>query len=401
MSPPGRPKGEYRSAGHEDAPVSGKRPQSVSVPTSGPLQALFGALEVAPHAHDFFALLRRIESLAPQSPRFGRALRPAQEPLRLGQEAELGFAPAALGSFTRGGSVPRLGVHFFGLLGPQGPMPLHLTEYVRERQRQRGDATPQRFLDVFHHRLLSLFYRAWAQSQPCVQHDRPADDRFAAWIGACTGLDAAVRPSDTLPQETRLFHAGLLGARTRPPEGLVKILSHHFGVPVRVEQHVPHWMPLEREDRTRLGHARHRPESIGAVGAVLGRNATAGSQVWDRQFKFRVALGPMTLAQYEHFLPGGSAWRPLCDLIREYAGLHLLWDVQLALRAEDVPQPRLDGRVRLGLTAWIGRRGPGACANLRLQPHASFIHRHHPPARSGTQPVSEGSAPVGRGASFP
>jgi type VI secretion system protein ImpH len=298
-----------------------------------------------------------------------------QEPLRLGQEPELGFAPAALASFTRQGSVPRLGVLFMGLLGPQGPMPLHLTEYVRERLRQRGDATLQRFLDVFHHRLLSLFYRAWAESQPCVQHDRPEDDRFALWMGAATGLDGRVRPQDSLPQNARLFHAGLLGARTRPPEGLVKLLSRHFGVPVRVEQFVPHWLPVERADRTRLGHARNRFERLGREPAVLGRNASAGTQVWDRQYKFRVVLGPLPLAQYERFLPGGSAWRPLCDWVREYAGLHLLWDVQLALRAGEVPEPRLDRRLRLGVSSWIGRRASQPRADLRLRPHTSFIAR--------------------------
>jgi type VI secretion system protein ImpH len=341
------------------------------------LQSLFDALEAAPHAHDFFALLRRIEGLSPEAPRFGRALRPVQEPLRLGQEPELGFAPAALASFSRQGAVPRLGVLFLGLLGPQGPMPLHLTEYVRERVRQRADPTLQRFLDVFHHRLLSLFYRAWAEAQPTVQRDRPEDDRFAAWMGAATGLDGSVRPRDTLPQEARLFHAGLLGGRTRPPEGLVKILEAHFGVRVRVEQHVPHWMPVAREERTRLGHARNRPERIGAVPAALGRNASAGHQVWDRQFKFRVVLGPLTLPQYERFLPGGSAWQPLCDWVREYAGLHLLWDVQLALQPQALPEPRLDRRVRLGLTAWIGRRPPRQPPrhDLRLRPQTSFVAR--------------------------
>jgi type VI secretion system protein ImpH len=339
------------------------------------LQALFDELEAAPWSHDFFALLRRVENLAPEAPRFGRALRPVQEPLRLGQEPELGFAPAALARFTRQGAVPRLGVHFMGLLGPQGPMPLHLTEYVRERSRQRGDATLQRFLDVFHHRLLSLFYRAWADAQACVQHDRPDDDRFALWMGAGTGLDGRVRPQDSLLQNARLFHAGLLGARHRPPEGLVKILSCHFGVPVRVEQFVPHWMPVEPAERTRLGHARNRFERLGREPAALGRNASAGSQVWDRQFKFRVVLGPMSLVEYQRFLPGGSAWAPLRDWVREYAGLHLLWDLKLALKPGELPEPRLDRRLRLGLTSWIGRRSAQARADLRLRPLTSFTAR--------------------------
>ena len=348
-----------------------------AVEQAAALQALFDSLEAAPHAHDFFALLRRIEGLSPSAPRFGRALRPGQEPLRLGQAAELRFPPAMLASFSREGGVPRLAVHFFGLLGPQGPLPLHLTEYVRERLQQRSDPTLQRFLDVFHHRLLSLFYRAWAQSQPCVQLDRPADDRFATWLGAGTGLHEGIRPQDSLPHHARLFHAGLLGATNRSPEGLVKILRQQFGVPARIEQHVPHWLPMAPGERSRLGHARNRGERVGAVPATLGRNANAGHQVWDRQFKFRVVLGPLTLAQYQGFLPGGPAWRPLVDWVREYAGLHLLWDLQLMLQPCETPAPRLDQRLRLGLSSWIGRASTSPRAELRLRPQTSFVAKAH------------------------
>ena len=350
------------------------------------LGALFDALAAAPYAHDFFALLRRLEALHPEAPRIGRALRPSQEPIRLGQEPELDFAPAALASFTQaGGPAPRLGVRFFGLLGPQGPMPLHLTEHVRERLRFRNDPTAARFLDIFHHRLLTLFYRAWADAQPTVQHDRPEQDRFAAWLGTGFGLGAASHASGALPQNARLFQAGLLGARSRHPEGLAKLLAQHFRVAVRIESYIAHSMPIERADRSRLGHARNRSERSATPPALLGRSANAGSVVRDRQFKFRIALGPLTLAQYRGFLPGGSAWLQLRDWVRQYAGLDLLWDVQLMLASAELPEPRLGRRVALGVTSWLGRRGlvnnpAGDRADLRLRPETSFLLRpgvHH------------------------
>jgi len=345
------------------------------------LAALFDSLQADPRAHDFFAVLRRVESLRPQSPRFGRALRPSQEALRLGQEPELDFAPAALASFDRGGAAPRLGVRFFGLLGPQGPMPLHLTEHVRERLRYRADPTAARFLDIFHHRLLALFYRAWAQGQPAVQHDRPDDDRFAAWLGATFGLDEPARHRSTLPANARLFQAGLLGMRSKHPEGLTKLLSSYFDVPVRIEQHVAHWLALDAADRTRLAFARSRAEQTQGVRPQLGVNATGGHKVRDRQFKFRIVLGPLTLGRYEGFLPGGQAWMQLRDWVRQYTGLDLQWDVQLVLAREHVPEPRLGRQVRLGLTAWAGRHGRTRDrSDLRLRPDTSFLLRdgaHH------------------------
>ena len=346
-------------------------------PAAQQLQALLDALQAAPHEHDFFALLRRIEALTPQSPRFGRALRPALEPLRLGQKAELDFAVAALAGLERGANgVPRLGVRFFGLFGPQGPMPLHLTEYVRERLRQRGDPTPERFFDIFHHRLLTLFYRAWAQGQPTAQHDRPHDDRYAAWLGSAIGVAGLAPAADALPGPARLHQAGLLASRSRHAEGLASILSRYFRLPVRIEQHVPHWMRFDADDRSRLGYARNRPERGATAPALLGRSAAAGSKVWDRQFKFRIALGPLTLAQYHAFLPGGTAWKPLREWVRQYAGLDLLWDVELCIDHRQMPDARLGRHVQLGRTAWAGRRARDRTTvhrhDLRLRPESRW-----------------------------
>jgi type VI secretion system protein ImpH len=352
------------------------------------LRALFDDVESRPWAHDFFALLRRIEGLRPDAPRLGRGLRPTQEAVRLGQEPELDFAPAALASLTRGnGPAPRLGVRFFGLLGPQGPMPLHLTEYARERQHQRSDPTLTRFLDVFHHRLLLHFYRAWAQSQPAVQHDRPASDRYAAWLGAAVGLGEGFRPADALPQSARLHQAGLHGGRAQHAEGLEKIITQYFGVPARIEQHVAHWLPVEDDERTRLGHARNRAERIGRPRAALGRDTTAGNKAWDRQYRFRVVLGPLTLRQYERFLPDGDAWRPLNDWIRQYVGHNLQWELQPVLRHDEVPQAALSGRARLGFTSWTGRSGGQSHqqdrGDLRLHPRQRVRGRASPPATQG------------------
>jgi len=338
------------------------------------LRALFEAVHAAPHEHDFFALLRRVESLQ-AGPRFGRALRPSQEALRLGQKPELEFAVAPLGGLDqRGPGAPRLDVRFFGLFGPQGPLPLHLTEHVRERSRHHNDPGTERFFDLFHHRLLSLFYRSWAQGQPTVQHDRPADDRYAAWLAASFGADGLSPPGDALPPTARLHQAGLLGSRSRHPEGLAKILSRHFGVPVRVQEHVAHRLSIDPAERSRLGLARNRPERAAAAAARLGHDATLGQRVWDRQCRFRIVLGPLTLAQYRAFQPGSDAFEALRAWVRQVVGLDLHWDLELRLARAQVPEPRLAHRLQLGRTAWLGRRArdrdAGDRGDLRLRPES-------------------------------
>ncbi|WP_342113463.1 type VI secretion system baseplate subunit TssG [Pseudoduganella sp. OTU4001] len=308
---------------------------------------LFRELEEKPYQYDYFQALRRVECLFPQLPRIGQALRPADEPLRLAQEAAVTFAPSTLSAFGTppGAMAPRLEVRFFGLLGPNGPLPLHLTEFVRGRAQHAADLAPSRFLDIFHHRFLAMFYRAWAQAQPTVSLDRPQQDRFAYYAGSLCGLgDASLRRRDPLPDFAKLYFGGLLARQVRHADGLAAILSGFFRVPVALEQNVGHWMALPEDGRTRLGHA----------AAGLGCGAIVGRRVWDRQYKFRLHIGPLDRQQYEDFLPGGKALPKLAAWVRQYLCFEFEWDVRLALRRDAVPQAQLGQYGRLGWSAWLG-----------------------------------------------
>jgi type VI secretion system protein ImpH len=331
--------------------------------------AFQAALAQAAYDHDFYQTLRRLECLYADKPRWGIAPRPREEPVRLGQEPSLSFAPAALAAFRQGDgtSPPRLEVRLFGLLGPNGPLPLHITEYVRERLRNAGDATLARFLDIFNHRFIALLYRAWAQAQPTVSMDRPNEDRFSAYVGALFGVSTpAFRHRDTVSDHAKLFHAGLLARHVRNADGLAAILRSFFRVPAAIEQFVGHWMSLEPSERTMLGTG---------AGARLGRTAVLGERVWDRQHKFRIRLGPLTLQQYESFLPEQQRravdaprtrpgnLRKLVDWVRLYGSFELRWDVQMVLGAAEETRLELGRFGRLGWTTWLGDRSPDVDAD--------------------------------------
>ena len=187
---------------------------------------------------DFFQVLRLIENAHPHLPRIGASLRPRDDAVRFGQEPSLTFNPTQLAGFLRadGAARGRLGVHFFGLLGANGPLPRHMTEYVRDRLRNGGDGTMLAFLDVFHHRLLSLFYRARAQAEPAISLDRPDSDRYGDFVGSLFGIGApALRGRDAIGDFAKLHFAGLLANNARPASGLTAILREYFGLQVAIE----------------------------------------------------------------------------------------------------------------------------------------------------------------------
>lgn len=304
-------------------------------------------LETRFASYEFFAAMRRVECALPELPRLGRAARSADEAVRLGQVPTLTFAPTMfVEAQRRADGKLWLGGVFFGLFGPNGPLPLHLSEYAHDRRHNFRDATLASFADVFHHRLMCLFYRGWADAQPTVQRDRPDTDRFRTYVGALIGMgQESLRNRDAMPDPAKLFHAGRLSSEVKNPEGLEVVLEDFFEERVRVREFQGEWMALAEEDRLYLGQSRNS--------STLGLNATLGSNVWGAQSRFRIVAGSLLLRAFERFLPGSVALKQLAAIVRGYVGFELQWDLQLILERSEVPGAQLGTGTRLGWTSWL------------------------------------------------
>jgi type VI secretion system protein ImpH len=310
--------------------------------------ALEAALRDRPYEFEFFEAMRRLECAYPQRPRFGQSTKPAEDPVRLGHAASLEFPSRSIERFEPGaaGSPGRLHGLFLGLFGPNGPLPLHLTEHAVDRQRNAKDPTLVAFADVFHHRMLSLFYRAWADAQPTVHFDRPGQDRFRTYIGALIGIATPqLEERDALPDQYKRFFAGRLVPQARNAEGLKRFLEHFFGLSVHVLEFMPGWMRLPADAHLRMGTAM----------ASMGRNAMLGEQVLGAQQRFRLRIGPLSLNEFNRFLPDGEALTQLVAAVKLYVGDEKDWDVQLVLKREEVPTTQLGQAGRMGFNCWMGR----------------------------------------------
>lgn len=330
-----------------------------------------------PHCFDLFYSLRQIDALNPQYPKIGKASLPSHEAIRFGQEPSLIFAPTTIASYRqKAEKYSCLKVFSFGLFGPNGPLPLHLTEYARERLYHANDSTFSDFADLFHHRLISLFYRAWADTQPTVSMDRPGDDRFTMYVSALANLgQPALRNRDLVPDHAKLHNIAHLVRPSRNPAGLLHALSQYFQAPVALAEYEGHWLKLAPDQLTVVGQK--------SVNSQLGVGAIVGTSVWDRQSKFRLRIGPLSLLAYQAFLPGQSDYQVLIDWVRNYIGFEFEWDVVLVLHRKIVQKTRLGGDQQLGLTSWLGTyRKPTDADDLCLNPEKRTVkEKMHPGLR--------------------
>jgi type VI secretion system protein ImpH len=361
--------------------------------------SVVGRLFAEAHQFDFFQAVRVLHLLNPRRQRVGEAGPPRDEVVHFRAHLSLAFPASAIysleGSPAPDARPPLMTVTFLGLTGPSGVLPRHYTELLLNLDRDvRG---PERYalrawLDLFNHRLASLFFRAWEKYRFPLAHEHPdfgraGADPFTQVLFSLVGLgyqakeDLKVTPAlrrrlaVTVPagvpggrpaelariDDLALLHyGGLLAARGRSAVGLRALLEDYFGLPVQVQQFRGRWLLLEPADQSRLG---------GDGGScALGVNAVAGERVWDVQSKVRLRLGPLSFAQFTELLPDRSpvAQRKMLFLVahltRLYLGPELDFEVQLVLRAREVPGCRLAGGgrggSRLGWDSWVQTAPP-------------------------------------------
>lgn len=310
--------------------------------------AEFDELLQDPSRMDFFAALRWLQARL-EMPSIGTALSPLDERLRFAQDPSLGFAPAAISKAVWDEDKERIELKlcFTGLLGPNGPMPVHLTEYVLDRRNHSHDQTLEAFLNLFHHRIYSLMFRAWSLNQPTVDFEEKNGRRFGEYFRCLVGMGTdGADQQESVPAAANLFYSGWLGALNRSPEGLGAILSDFLGVAVVVHPFQEMWLDLPNDSQCRLGRSR--------LTGIIGKTCIAGERIAVSNLKFRLRIGPLHWTEYENLFPKGNAFRQVSEWVRTYIGDEFFWEVQLVLRRNELPDCRLGGGVRLGWSTWLG-----------------------------------------------
>jgi type VI secretion system protein ImpH len=308
--------------------------------------SLAADMALRPHEFNFFQAVRRLEAEHERWPRVGWSDRLEEDYLRFCQIPSLAFAPSSIESVARVDSVIRMYVNFLGMFGPNGPLPQQLTDFARDRLRNAHDPTLVRFMDIFHHRMLSFFYRAWASNEKSVDFDRADDARYADYFGSFFGIGTpSLQDRDSVPDWTKIHFAGRLSAQARNAEGLEAILADFFRIPTKIQEFAGYWMKIPNENRCRLGES---PET-----GSLGINAVVGERKYEVQLKFRIRMGPMELVDLQRLVPIGDSFKRLKDWVLNYVNQEFYWDLQCVVKAAAVPVISLGEGAMLGWTTWL------------------------------------------------
>jgi type VI secretion system protein ImpH len=301
-----------------------------------------------PYRFEFFQAVRLLEKMFPERKPVGREHLPNTEVARFRSHVALDFPASEIHEFRE--TVDELTeeqkleivINFMGMVGVSGVLPTHYTELVMERVRYR-DTAMYAFLDIFTHRAASLFFRAWEKYRFPIAYERGKDE-FTAYLFDFAGLGTSgLQGRMALPDESLLPYAGLVAQKPHSTNALENILSDYFGIKAKVDQFFGQWLELNDESITKLGKAN----------SGLGVSAIIGTRIWDQQSKFRVSLGALTFQQFQSFLPNGSAHKPLKSIISFMVGMELDFDVELILKAQQVPSTILTTRaIRRPMLGW-------------------------------------------------
>ena len=295
---------------------------------------------------DFFQILRIAENRNRDKPRIGDAQKLSEDYVSLEQCAESAFGASSVKKVECEDDNFRIVSRFAGLFGNNGGLPMVYTQHVYERMLHFKDTTAYSFINIFNHRAQELFYKAWRLNDRCADFDRPEESVFSAYMQSFLGLGSdASKERDSVCDTAKFYYACHLGGRARTSEGLAKILGDYFQVPAAVENFKTIWLLLPDENRTVL--SKH------SDGGMLGSNAILGERILDCQMKYRVRLGPVGIKDFERFVPGRPSLKSLVDWCRLYTGFEFMWDLQVVLKAEEVPSCRLGGAYCLGWNTWV------------------------------------------------
>jgi len=311
---------------------------------------LLRLLKTEPHTVSFFQAVQLLERIFPDREPVGFFVHPSRELVRFGAYHRLGFPASEIQEiqWPPEEATPIMLVNFMGLTGPSGVMP-HVYSLVLIERRFARDRRMEDLLDLFHHRMISLYYRAWRKYRVSASF-HSSEHRVTGYLRDLVGIGTpGLADRQRVADRSLLFFAGILALQPHSAIALEHFLQEFFAAPVEVQQFMGAWYDLPLDAQCELMDEEKASRQ-------LGWGAVAGDQIYDHSSRARIRIGPLKLRRYRDFLPGNDAHEALRALVRFWAGGQIDFDMQLVLERDEVPVCELgaegEDELPLGLCSW-------------------------------------------------
>jgi len=271
------------------------------------------------------------------------------ECVRLRPSVSLSFPPSDVeeASLLEDLDKVRITNTFLGLYGSDSPLPYAYSEHITQISAEPFGERVRTFLDIFHHRLLSLLFRAWKKYRPSADAAVALETlhrRALSFIGYNHNLGLG---GDTFP---RLSEMRLQALRHRSVVGLQFLLKKRLGYGIEIQQLLCRVVAIPEDQRTRLG----------ASNSVLGSSLVVGERITDRN-KIRLEVEARDYQMFRRLLPGKSDYLNIEEVMASYPRAPIDYEVEVKLAPPKVPAWELGSRdLPLGQGIWLGRPSEGA-----------------------------------------
>jgi len=300
----------------------------------------------------FFQAVKLLEMSRPGCIPVGEGIEPEKEAIKFKANVGFGFPASEIYGITESKNYLNsyeMVTNIMGLAGNLGPLPEHVTELIIERLWNK-DTALRDFLDIFNHRLLSIFYRVRKIYRVGFDIVSPEKSKVAEHFFSLIGLGTpGLRGRMEVDDHALLYYSAAINQQRRSAAGLASIVTDCFKIQGRlgIRQFIGQWSDLDEGQLTVLGRNGKNRE--------LGMDAIVGRRFWDQQGKIVIYIGPLNLREFFDFLPNRRAFKPFCQLTGFYVGGLISFDIVLVLKSCDVPKSRIGSRYKtmLGWTSWL------------------------------------------------
>lgn len=291
-----------------------------------------------------FALLRSLESLCDLESKIGDEKSFHASKVRFGQSAFLAFQDKQIHALVLKDKYLKVNIKGFGVFGPNGALPIHISEQIYERKLHQKDQTFNDFVDIFQNRLIALFYKSWRDAQDIVSLEGRDDWHFSRFIASLVGLANQQHIQPDVAHYSKFHYANLLLNQNMPSANIKILLENYFNTPVEIKENIGQWVDAS-EFSTHLSNTKK---------VRLGQGILLGDKIFDATQKFRVVIGPIEPTKYLKFLRGSENAKKLISWLDHYTRHQYQWDAEYIVDKKKIARQKLGEGLALGFTSWIG-----------------------------------------------